>query len=143
METDRRISDFSDSVEFKWKVFCYSSNQRLSCKGLIYIYLIDLGRDVKLQWATLPVDLTVIIRHCWNISQYLNESSFWFPINMKWNIMNRNNTSKMNIRCTNTLICIINANQQPYQAGHALQNGPHTHLSSTKWLYYLSSCNWT
>ena len=127
METDRRISDFSDSVEFKWKVFCCSSNQRLSCKGLIYIYLIDLGRDVKLQLATLPVDLTVIIRHCWNIHQYLNESSFWFLINIKWNIMDRNNTSKMNIRCTNTLIRIIHANQHPYQAGHALQNGPHTH----------------
>ena len=40
--------------------------------------------------------------------------------------------SNINIRCTNTRICIINANQQPYQAGHALQNGPHTHLSSTK-----------
>ena len=51
--------------------------------------------------------------------------------------MDRNNSisyqpSNINIRCTNTLIRIINANQQPCQAGHALQNGPHTHLSSTK-----------
>ena len=48
--------------------------------------------------------------------------------------MNRNNCepkyqpSNINIRYTNTLICMINANQQPYQAGHALQNGPHTHI---------------
>ena len=41
-------------------------------------------------------------------------------------------SSNINIRYINTRICIINANQQPYQAGHALQNGPHTHLSSTK-----------
>ena len=48
--------------------------------------------------------------------------------------MNRNNSepkyqpSNINIRYTNTLICMINANQQPYQPGHALQNGPHTHI---------------